>query len=220
MTTPSTAQMAWVPAEPGPTYRGLLTALVTADVDAVDEDSRHLLENGPGVTGGGDLLELGRGDRGSGGDLALVEQGALGGDRDGLLDGRLQGDLDRGVATDGDADVRVLDARETLELGAQVVGARRQAEETELPLGIGDLHLRGASARQSHGDPWEGGALVVDDGTVEVAALQLGEGGTADDQKQQRGHYYGAPPKFAALHKDEPPSVRWLEEPSASEGPE
>ena len=59
ITTPSIAQMAWSPPEPGPTYVRLLAALVAADVDAVGENARGRLQDGPGVARGRDLLELG-----------------------------------------------------------------------------------------------------------------------------------------------------------------
>jgi len=84
--------------------------------------------------------------------------------------------------TDGDHDVGVLDRPEPLQLGLQLHGGRRQAEESELALGVGDLHLLRGAGVQGHGDARQGGALLVEDLAVEVAGLQLGEGGTAGDQ--------------------------------------
>jgi hypothetical protein len=53
---------------------GLLAGLVAADVDAIDQDARGLVEDGPGITSGRDLFELDLGDGGSLLELALVEQ--------------------------------------------------------------------------------------------------------------------------------------------------
>src|SRR6185503_15502291 len=162
-----------------------------------------------GVTRRRDLLELRRVDRGAGGDAPLVEQRALRGDGDDVLDRRVHRHLEVGVATDVDDDVRIVEGREALELGLEAVAAGRQTQETELALGVGHLHLRRAAAGEGHGDSRQRRPLVVLDGAVEVAGLQLGEGGAADDQQQQRGDGYDPSPKVDALHFDKPP-VWWL----------
>jgi hypothetical protein len=92
------------------------------------------------------------GHRGAAGKPALVEQRALRGDGDRLLDGRGEAQGHRGVAPDAHLDARVLDRPEALEIGLERVQTRVEAQEPELPLGVGDLGLVGAYARQRHRD--------------------------------------------------------------------
>ncbi len=198
-----------VAAGAGANVLGLLAALVAAHVDAVRENARGGLKNCPGITRSRDLLELGLADRGARGNAALVQQRALRRDGDDVLDGGRQRHLDLGVAADVDRDVRVIDGREALELGFQVIAARPETQETELPLGVRHLDLRSAAAGKGHGDPRESGSLIVCDGAVEVAVLQLGEGGAACNQQQQRSDGYDPSPKVDALHFNKPP-VWWL----------
>src|SRR6185369_17248959 len=168
-----------VAAGAGADIPGLLAALVTTDVDAVGENARSRLQDGPGVASGRDLLELRVADRGARGDAALVQQRGLAQDRDDVLDRGREGHFDLGVATDVDGHVRVLDGREPFQLSLELVRGRAQAQEVEDALGVRDLELAGAVARQGYSNPRQGAALLVDDGAVEVAGLQLSEGGPA-----------------------------------------
>ena len=127
------------------TERRLLTGLVTTNVDAIDENAGRLVEDGPRVTGGRDLLELDLADRGALLKLALIEQRGLGGDRDGLLDSGGESQRNAGVAVDADGDAGVLDGAKAFEFSLNGVGARIESQEAELPLCVGDL---GSSERR------------------------------------------------------------------------
>ena len=88
-----------------------------ADRDAVHEHSRGLGDERPGVAGAGDGVELHPSHVHAALELAQVEERALGGDADHVLELRRHDDLDRRAAGDADVDPRVLDGREAVELG-------------------------------------------------------------------------------------------------------
>src|ERR687895_537050 len=123
------------------------------------EHAGSLLQDDPRVARGRDLLELDLADRGAGGDLALVEDRALGRDGDHVLDRGAHRHLNVGVAANADGDVRILDGPEPLEGGRKLIAAGRQTEEAERALSIGHEDLRGAAARDGDGDTRQGRAL-------------------------------------------------------------
>ena len=164
----------------------LLAAVVAADVDAVEEDPGHGGQERPGVAGGGDFFELGVRDVGAGRDPPLVEEGRLRGHRDALLDRRRQDDRHLGVVPDVDLDLRVFHGREPPERHDQAVASRRQADEAERAGGVGLLLLGRAAAGQDHRRAGERMPLVVGDGAVEIAGLELRDDGCREQDREQR----------------------------------
>ena len=117
----------------------------------------------------------------------LVEQRALAGDGDDVLDRPVQRDLDGGLAAELDGQVRALDGREALELGLQGVGPGVQVEEAELPLPVAHLHLRRAHAGEGDRHPGERLLLLVGHRAEEIARLLLREDRCGGHREQQHG---------------------------------
>lgn len=124
----------------------LLAGLVAADVDPVDDDARGLRQDRPGVARSRDLLEFDLADVRAALDLPLIEQRALGGDGDRLLERRGDGQRDVRVLAQPDDNVRVLQAAEAVELRLDGVAARIERQDPEAPLGVRELDTVRADA--------------------------------------------------------------------------
>ena len=154
--------------------------------DVLFSFARYGLKDGPGVAGRRDLLELGLVQVGAGGELTRVEQRALGGHGDDVLDGGEQGQLDRGVLAHGDGDGLEDDRREAVQGRFDAIGARGEAEEPELADLVRSLDPRRAATRQGDRGARERSPLRIGDDTVNVTGLQLRKSGTRDDQAHEK----------------------------------
>ena len=181
----------------------LLAALVAADVDAVGEHAGGRRQHRPGVAHRGGLLQVGQGHGGIPARLARVEQRRSVAD-DGDLFRDLEREVDLGRAADVDLDVLVLGGSEALELALDRIETRREAQEVELPLGVGRLGLRSPATDEGDGHSGHRLAVGADRLAIDIAALQLGQRRRGEDQ-QQGGDVKRALRKQMPNHEIKPP---------------
>ena len=175
---------------------GTVDARVLVGEVAVRDDARHQLKVGEVVRVDADDVRRDiRRDRAGGGDLELVDQRRLGGDRDlaRRLEGHRQHDLRTGARRHVD---RRLGRAVVVERPSDRVRPRRQQSETITALGAGDRHLLAAVAGDRHRDPRHGVSVRVhrpakDDpgfGTVRGNGRRQAEEHEGSDQSQGTFH--------------------------------
>jgi hypothetical protein len=140
-----------------------------------------------GIASGRDLLELRAGDDRAGAGLAGVDQRRFSRDGDRLLDRRIERDADLRILADVHRDALPHGRPESRQLGFELVGAGREAEEAEVAGGVGDERLRCSDARQRDGDAGEDRAVLRLDFAVDVSGLELGVGADGKQRDQQGG---------------------------------
>ena len=165
----------------------LLAALGAAHVDAVDHHRGNRLQNRPRIPRSWNLLQLHLRNAGTGAGLADVEQRRFRSDGDRFRHRRVEGQGDVGVLRHADADAGASRASVSRQLSLDGVRARREIDEAEVALCVGDGGLWCANAGQGDRHAGKDAAVLRLRLAVDVSGLILRVRADGQQRHAQRG---------------------------------